>query len=98
MEKERGETHVRATTMYFGAALHTPCGGQCPSLLRPKEGAGSLGGGRGREGRRGRGRETEGKHGAEKMNKRSGRPEKGREVSLYRPCVPPSLSQLCVSR
>jgi len=31
---------VRATTMYFGAALHTPRGGQCPSLLRPKEGAG----------------------------------------------------------
>lgn len=31
---------MRATTMYFGAALHTPRGGQCPSLLRPKEGAG----------------------------------------------------------
>lgn len=37
---------MRATTMYFGAALHTPRGGQCPSLLRPKEGA------EGREGRR----------------------------------------------
>lgn len=40
--EERGrerETHVRATTMYFGAALHTPRGGQCPSLLRLKEGA-----------------------------------------------------------
>lgn len=30
---------MRATTMYFGAALHTPRGGQCPSLLRLKEGA-----------------------------------------------------------
>lgn len=37
-ERKR-ETHVRATTMYFGAALHTPRGGQCPSLLRLKEGA-----------------------------------------------------------
>lgn len=38
--QQRGETHVRATTIYFGAALHTPRGGQCPSLLRPKEEAG----------------------------------------------------------
>lgn len=52
-EKEGGrgrETHVRATTMYFGAALHTPRGGQCPSLLRLKEGA------EGREGWREQGR------------------------------------------
>lgn len=50
-EGERGrETHVRATTMYFGAALHTPRGGQCPSLLRLKEGA------EGREGWREQGR------------------------------------------
>jgi len=43
--------------MYFGAALHTPRGGQCPSLLRLKEGAEGrdgwreLGGGGGRGGR-----------------------------------------------
>lgn len=48
---------MRATTMYFGAALHTPRGGQCPSLLRLKEGTegredwreqGGRGGGKGR--------------------------------------------------
>lgn len=51
-EKEgKRETHVRATTMYFGAALHTPRGGQCPSLLRLKEGA------EGREGWREQGRD-----------------------------------------
>lgn len=59
-----GETHVRATTMYFGAALHTPRGGQCPSLLRPKEGAGGYGGsGRGawRSGKGDRGQALSGK-------------------------------------
>lgn len=49
-----GGTHVRATTMYFGAALHTPRGGQCPSLLRLKEGA------EGREGWRELGRRRKG--------------------------------------
>lgn len=45
---------MRATTMYFGAALHTPRGGQCPSLLRLKEGA------EGREGWRELGRRRKG--------------------------------------
>lgn len=75
---------MRATTMYFGAALHTPRGGQCPSLLRLKEGA------EGREGwrelgrrRKGalRGREREGQGGRaegtgaewKKMNKHPAR-------------------------
>lgn len=49
-KKGERETHVRATTMYFGAALHTPRGGQCPSLLRPKEREGGrVGGKRGRK-------------------------------------------------
>jgi len=77
-EEEGRETHVRATTMYFGAALHTPRGGQCPSLLRPKEGAG------GREDCREQGEEkgAEGgnaHHGrAGREGKREGKSEAGR--------------------
>lgn len=87
---------MRATTMYFGAALHTQRGGQCPSLLRPKEGAGEYG--RGERGAWRSGRGTEGKHGAEKMNKLSERPEKGRAVFL-RHVSPPFLrfALTCVS-
>lgn len=53
-EREGGEERRMCeyvTTMYFGAALHTPRGGQCPSLLRLKEGA------EGREGWREQGRD-----------------------------------------
>lgn len=65
MRSREGETHVRATTMYFGAALHTPRGGQCPSLLRPKEGAGGYGGsdrGAWRSGKGDRGQALSGKN------------------------------------
>lgn len=51
--------------MYFGAALHTPRGGQCPSLLRPKEGAGGYGGsdrGAWRSGKGDRGQALSGKN------------------------------------
>lgn len=58
---------MRATTMYFGAALHTPRGGQCPSLLRLKEGA------EGREGWRELGRRRKGAlRGRERERERQG--------------------------
>lgn len=60
---------MRATTMYFGAALHTPRGGQCPSLLRLKEGA------EGREGWRELGRRRKGALRGRERERQGGRAE-----------------------
>lgn len=85
--KERGrerETHVRATTMYFGAALHTPRGGQCPSLLWLKEGAEGREGWREQGGSGGRGRFAVEREAERQGGRAAGRSGKNEQTSSER--------------